>query len=321
MSQFTSMMLSEAYLKVYTKNKAIIFTEDQDDIFFWKNIFKIKGEGYKIFPVVSAGRANGKPELLKLIGSLHKHLFIALDSDLNYICKSYQEDLHNNFLSNNFIFQTYTYSKESYEYDVFNINQYLSCIFYTQDIKSFFDVFIKDFFDICFKVVIYISYMLDSGITFNRSEIEDCLKFKDTDFFFVNDTFKNLASINLMKLDDLFENKYSEIIDINSEEYLKHIAYLDSIGVSNSTAYKFINGHILENAICKFLEDYKNLVKKKELEYVKSIYDEGQPRVQEIQKVINHFENNCSISTLIKRSEINSNCSFAQRIVSDLSFV
>ncbi|MCF1297979.1 DUF4435 domain-containing protein [Acinetobacter baumannii] len=321
MSQFTSMMLSEAYLKVYTKNKAIIFTEDQDDIFFWKNIFKNKGEGYKIFPIVSAGSANGKPELLKLMGSLHKHLFVALDSDLNYICKIYQEDLHNKFLSNPFVFQTYTYSKESYEYDILKINQYLSCIYYTQDIKSFFDVFIKDFLDICFKVVIYISYMLDSGITFNRSELEDCLKFKDTDFFFVNDAFQNLASINLIKLNSIFDNKYSEIIDISSEEYKKHISYLDSIGLNNSNAYKFINGHILEKALSKFLEDYKNLVKKKELEYVKSIYNEGQPRVQEIQKVINHFEKNCSISTLIKRSEINSNCPFVQRIFSDLSYV
>ena len=45
MSQFTRIMLSEAYLRVYTNGKAIIFTEDQDDIFFWKNIFKNKGFG------------------------------------------------------------------------------------------------------------------------------------------------------------------------------------------------------------------------------------------------------------------------------------
>jgi hypothetical protein len=321
MSQFTSMMLSEAYLKVYTKNKAIIFTEDQDDIFFWKNIFKNKGEGYKIFPIVSAGRANGKPELLKLIENLHKHLFIAVDSDLNYICKFYQEDLHNKFLDNTFVFQTYTYSKESYEYDILKIQQYLSCIYYTQDVKSFFDVFIKDFLDICFKVVIYISYMLDSGITFNRSELEDFLKFKDTDLFFANDIFQNLARINLLKLDTIFDSKYSEIIDVSSEEYIKHIAYLDSIGVNNSSAYKFINGHILEKALCKFLDDYKALVKKKELEYAKSIYNEGKPRVQEIQKVIKHFDESCSISTLIKRSEINTDCAFVQRIVSDLSYV
>ena len=93
MSQFTRMMLSEAYLRVYTKGKAIIFTEDQDDIFFWKNIFENKDIGYKVLPIVSLGTANGKPELLKIIENLHKHLFIALDSDFNYVCKTYQEDL------------------------------------------------------------------------------------------------------------------------------------------------------------------------------------------------------------------------------------
>lgn len=321
MSQFTRMMLSEAYLRVYTKGKAIIFTEDQDDIFFWKNIFKNKGEGYKIFPAVTLGSANGKSELLKIIGNLHKHLFIALDSDFNYVCKNYQQDLHHKFLNIPFVFQTYTYSKESYEYDIINIKKYLSYIYYSKDIDSSFDIFINDFFNICFKVVIYITFMLEKGIAFNREDFEGFLKFSGTDFFYVNDDFKNLANDNLINLDKMINDNYSGIVNVNSIEYKNHLTYIDSIGINKSTAYKFINGHILESSLCKFLNEYKNLVQKKELEYVKSIYQEGQPKKQEINKVIKHFKENCSMSTLIKRSEINSSCPFIQRIISDLSSV
>ena len=314
-------MLSEAYLRVYTKGKAIVFTEDQDDIFFWKNIFKNKGDGYKIFPSVSLGTANGKPELLKIIGNLHKHLFIALDSDLNYVCRNYQQDLHNKFINIPFVFQTYTYSKESYEYDIVNINKYLSYIYYSKDIDSNFNAFISDFSTICFKVVLYITFMLEKGIAFNRNDFEKFLKFSGTDFFYVNDIFKNLANDNLINLNQMINNNYSGIVDINSIDYKNHLNYIESIGINNSTAYKFINGHILESSLSKFLNEYKSLVQKKELEHVASIYPEGQPKVQEINKIIKHFRENCSISTLIKRSEINSNCPFVQRIISDLSSV
>ena len=321
MSQFTRIMLSEAYLRVYTNGKAIIFTEDQDDIFFWKNIFKNKGEGYKIFPIVTFSSANGKPELLKIIGNLHKHLFIALDSDLNYVCRNYQQDLHNKFINIPFVFQTYTYSKESYEYDIVNINKYLSYIYYSKDIDSNFNAFINDFSTICFKLVLYITFMLEKGIAFNRNDFEKFLKFSGTDFFYVNDIFKNLANDNLINLNQMINNNYSGIVDINSIDYKNHLNYIESIGINNSTAYKFINGHILESSLSKFLNEYKSLVQKKELEHVASIYPEGQPKVQEINKIIKHFRENCSISTLIKRSEINSNCPFVQRIISDLSSV
>ena len=314
-------MLSEAYLRVYTKGKAIVFTEDQDDIFFWKNIFKNKGDGYKIFPSVSLGTANGKPELLKIIEHLHKHLFIALDSDFNYVCKIYQQDLHNKFLDIPFVFQTYTYSKESYEYDIVNIKRYLSYIYYSKDIDSNFNAFINDFSTICFKVVLYITFMLEKGIAFNRNDFEKFLKFSGTDFFYVNDISKNLANDNLINLNQMINNNYSGIVDINSIDYKNHLNYIESIGINNSTAYKFINGHILESSLSKFLNEYKSLVQKKELEHVASIYPEGQPKVQEINKIIKHFRENCSISTLIKRSEINSNCPFVQRIISDLSSV
>ena len=314
-------MLSEAYLRVYTKGKAIVFTEDQDDIFFWKNIFKNKGDGYKIFPSVSLGTANGKPELLKIIEHLHKHLFIALDSDFNYVCKIYQQDLHNKFLDIPFVFQTYTYSKESYEYDIVNIKKYLSYIYYSKDIDSGFDVFISDFFSICFKVVVYITFMLEKGVSFNRDDFEQFLKFSGTDFFYVNGNFVNLANDNLIKLNKMIDDNYSEIVNVNSVEYKNHLTYIESIGINRSTAYKFINGHLLESSLCKFLNEYKKLVKKKEIEHVASIYPEGQPRIQEINKVNKHFDENCSISTLTKRSEINSNCEFFQRIISDLSSV
>ena len=321
MSQFTRMMLSEAYLRVYTKGKAVIFTEDQDDIFFWKNIFENKDIGYKVLPIVSLGNANGKPELLKIIEHLHKHLFIALDSDFNYVCKTYQEDLHNKFINTPFIFQTYTYSKESYEYDIDNIHKYLSYIYYSKDIDSGFDVFINDFFSICFKVVVYITFMLENGVVFNRSDFEKFLKFSKKDFFYVNDVFINLANDNLIKLNKMIDDNYSEIVNVNSVEYKNHLTYIESIGINRSTAYKFINGHLLESSLCKFLNEYKKLVKKKEIEHVASIYPEGQPRIQEINKVNKHFDENCSISTLTKRSEINSNCEFFQRIISDLSSV
>ena len=119
----------------------------------------------------------------------------------------------------------------------------------------------------------------------------------------------------------MINNNYSGIVDINSIDYKNHLNYIESIGINNSTAYKFINGHILESSLSKFLNEYKSLVQKKELEHVASIYPEGQPKVQEINKIIKHFRENCSISTLIKRSEINSNCPFVQRIISDLSSV
>lgn len=42
----------------------------------------------------------------------------------------------------------------------------------------------------------------------------------------------------------MINNNYSGIVDINSIDYKNHLNYIESIGINNSTAYKFINGHV-----------------------------------------------------------------------------
>ena len=312
MSKFTDIMLSEAYLKVYTAGKAIIFTEDQDDIYFWTKIFDSKSKGYKIFPIVKYANANGKVELLKLIPKLNNHLFIAVDSDFDYICREKSK-----ILNNNFIFHTYLYSKESYEYDEKNILNIINKIFYQNAINHNYSDFILEYSKNCFSVLCCITFMINSNIKFNRKKFENFIKFSSGEKFYT-DGFNNLA---VKKTADLnkFLTTFSTIIDFESNEYLSHVLYLKSLGINELNAYKFINGHILEKTINKFLKEYKSYVQNYEIKYSETIYPVGQPRTQEINKIIKHFSENCSISTFVKRFDLDWSCMFMQNIYNDLT--
>lgn len=307
-------MLSEAYLKLYTNGKAVVFTEDQDDIYFWSNIFIKKSKGYKIFPIIKYASSNGKAALLKIIPRLNNHLFIAVDSDFDYICFQ-----NSKILGNKFIFHTYTYSKESYEYDEKNVLNCISKIFYQNTIDSNYPNFIIEYSKNCFKVLCCITFLISNNIKFKRSDFEKFIKFSSGDKFYKNG-FNNLSVNKGIEFNNFISNQFN-MIDFNSPEYLSHIVYLNSLGIFESNAYKFINGHILENTINKFLKEYKQFVQNSEIQYTKGIYPIGQPRNQEINKIVKHFHESCSISTFIKRFELDWNCRFMNNICKDLSKV
>lgn len=310
MSRFTETMLNENYLKIYTKNKAIIFVEDQGDTFFWTEIFKKKSGGYKIFPIVSYANANGKQELNKLIPKLNSHLYIALDSDYDYI-------KNQNSFNNKYIFHTYFYSRESYEYDKENILSCISKMLYQNNLESYYENFIDEYSKHCFNVISAFMFLHKTGISFKIKEFHSFLKFKSNEFFYINDNYSNIILTKKNNFNQYVQSKYGTVINFQSNGYLNHINELNIIGINENNAYKFIKGHILEETIDKFIREYKSLLMKSEISYAKIIYPPGTPRNQEIAKLVRYFEN-FSAYTLIKRFNLDWSCTFLTRVHQDI---
>lgn len=312
-------MFSENYINAYTKGKAIIYVEDQNDISFWKSFFDNFSLGYKVFQISKApgALANGKKELIKIIPNLHSRLYIAIDSDFDFICKNRNPLIHENIINNSYVLHTYLYNKESHEYSLSHINKCIEKIFYTLDIESNFHTFIESYSKLCFILLSYITFFLEKKIPFKISEFKKFLTFKSNDFFYISDTFVNLANNKILELNSYIKEKFNEIE--TSNEFINHIKYLNNIGIDLNNSYQYINGHLLERTILKFLKEYKSFVKSKEIQEANISYPEGKPRSQEIDKINNFFEEKCSILTLINSQGINWDCTTIQKILFDVS--
>jgi hypothetical protein len=311
-------MLSEAYLNVYTKGKALIYVEDQSDVSFWKSLFDKCSLGYKIFSVSKAPEAlaNGKNELIKLIPNLHSRLYIAIDSDLDFICKNRKPLIHQNIINNPHVLHTYVYNRENHEYSVFHTNECINKIFYTLIIENNFNSFITVYSEIAFKILCFTTFLIDNGIRFRAKNFNKYLVFKSNDFFYNSLAFENLAIKNLEELNNFILNNFIEVYESN--ELISHANYLNELGINIENAYQYINGHLLEKTILKFLKEYKCFLKHHEISEAESIYPEGKPRNQELNKITNHFDEKCSIPTLINSQGINWNCHIVNQIYADI---
>lgn len=118
-------------------------------------------------------------------------------------------------------------------------------------------------------------------------------------------------------MNSYIKEKFNEIE--TSNEFINHIKYLNNIGIDLNNSYQYINGHLLERTILKFLKEYKSFVKSKEIQEANISYPEGKPRSQEIDKINNFFEEKCSILTLINSQGINWDCTTIQKILFDVS--
>ena len=146
--QGTSFPITSADIEaedVFTdNNKIIVYVEAFPDISFWTVAFQ--KAGISNVNVVEIGRdysANGKNIIVSRIRSgdiqLGRKLFVALDSDHDYLL-----DKNNDIYSNEFCLQTYIYSIENYQYYPHDLLQYckLASNYFSEhpDIKCFGEV-------------------------------------------------------------------------------------------------------------------------------------------------------------------------------------
>lgn len=314
-------MLSEAYLNVYTKGKALIYVEDQSDVSFWKCLFDKYSLGYKIFSVSKAPEAlaNGKNELIKLIPNLHNRLYIAIDSDLDFLCKNRRPLIHQNIVNNPHVLHTYVYNRENHEYSVFHINECINKIFYTIIVENNFNSFISVYSEISFKILCFTTFFIENKISFNEKDFNKYLVFKSSEFFYKSLEFENLAIKKLEELNNFILNNFSELSISNN--FISHTNYLNALGVNIENAYQYINGHLLEKTILKFLKEYKSFLKCHEISEAENIYPAGKPRNQELNKINNHFDEKCSIPTLINSRGVNWNCHIINQIYADITLL
>ncbi len=223
----------------------IVFIENEEDKRFWSFIFRKASIDKKIgFISYSKSGSQGKVKILKYADFLAEHsgkALICVDSDFDYIT-------NHPLNTNPYIFQTYTYSVESYICCAKSLNHILKELLFIDNFD--FELFLAKYSTIIFELL-----LLD---IFLKNEITDIDYKSKVD----KDTLANNGKIFLEKLELKVKKKISELhtkfpILATEIDKIKNKIMSDTL-LKDNFVHLYINGHRIFELIEEILKNLQN---------------------------------------------------------------
>ena len=289
MSRFSQYPFEASYIKSYNlinhgEAKYNLYTEDDSDNWFWeKFIDAFFPNQYRILSLTQ----RGKRALEAYYHEAKIEALIAVDSDFDYLCPN--TDCGNSLHSNPFILHTFSYSRESALIERNYIQDFLANIKFTVinevDINQFLQIFSEHVFD---GLTNFIHLKNFNHIDLNYDKFHQCFHLTDNQIVIVNSD--NKPSIDMSVLDSIPQKiqAYFEPYTVSSAEYEVAQGHLNSLGVTTNNAYRFINGHELENLITSIIKQLTTTLTNLELEFIKRDFQGQQinDRKKQVEKTL-----------------------------------
>ena len=223
----------------------VVFIENEEDKRFWNYIFKKASIDKKIdFNAYSKSGSQGKVEVLKYADFLGEHsgkALICVDSDFDYIT-------NHPLTINPYIFQTYTYSVESYICCAKSLNHILKESLLIDNFD--FEIFLRKYSTIIFELL-----LLD---VFLKNEMTDIDYKSNVD----KNTLANNGELFLEQLKLKTQNKIAELhtkfsISTTERDNIKSKIINDTL-LKDDFVHLYINGHRIFELIQEILEKLQN---------------------------------------------------------------
>lgn len=310
MSSFNKILFSEKFNKTraaFQNSSGILYVEDINDLSFWSLFFDDKEYEIKLFQNEQNQCVTGKLELQKYYSECHKYLLIAVDGDYDYLCENDKEAKI--MCDSPFVIHTYSYSKESVIYHSDYIDSILENVRLYNNYSHFKSSdFLNEISKIIFPLLVIKLYEIN---TQNQKELRKEKISK------LNKLLKDLLDVRGEKIDYvlskdgcIINNYFDELskkvslhlnnisIDFNDEHVKSFKENLHEKGLREENAYRFIDGHTLEdNIVIPFMRGIHGRRKKYEEDNLPEYIDSQ--KVQRIGQIHNHFNRKCDIETLL----------------------
>ncbi|WP_446891597.1 hypothetical protein [Aeromonas veronii] len=234
----------------------------------------------------------GKARFYAYLNSASKTHVFAIDSDFSLLTPD-THNIHLSIIYNKYILHTYGYGKESIINCAENLNACLTKYKRTYNNSYCYNKFFTRYSNEIYKALLtYIFSMSYNSNRITRQEFYTAIKINTAAFFSSTSTEwdKTIKRIRA------FNDKY----DLSShDDYPGFIKTAASFGLSNKTAYQFIDCHHLENAIVTPIDKQirKNLINNALLEYKKTVTN-GESVKQKFTELTNHFDECLKLDTL-----------------------
>jgi len=223
----------------------VVFIENEEDKRFWSFIFRKALVNKKIgFISYSKSGNQGKVEILKYSDFLVEYsgkALICIDSDFDYIT-------NHPLNANLYIFQTYTYSVESYICCAKSLNYLLKELLFIDDFD--FKIFLAKYSTIIFELL-----LLDIHLKNRTTDI-------DYKSIVNEDTLANNGELFLKQLESKIQNKILELHNtfsiISSDVNIIKNKILSDKLLKDDFVHLYINGHRIFELIQEILEKLQN---------------------------------------------------------------
>lgn len=297
------------------KNKGFVFVEDDSDSSFWEEfISHFYPDEYTFRTSSKSGeKITGKRFLESVYDKASSQFIIAVDSDYDYIASKTQPD--HAFNNSKYIIHTYGFSRESVQLEKKSLqNFFRRCkwtISHSIDLIGFLDSFSKISFEGLTK---YFVLLQSNGYSTEfQKEFDNCFNVKDRKLVGENlhldssiiDTIRN-------NLDNFFNSK-----DVSREETETAKSFLESIGINNDNAYRFISGHVFFDLMKKIHSDTLIQLQKKEIEQIDQDLT-GVERGNRVKQIRNNFKDTFSFNAHCNVYPINLEDEVHRLILSDI---
>jgi Protein of unknown function (DUF4435) len=297
--------------------RVLVYVESDDDIAFWKVILTPFETNDIIFDVqlpVKNALEKGKLAVLEFADRVGSHLILCVDSDYDYLLQATTPTsaLIN---SNEFIFQTYTYSIENllcYAHSLHRI-----CVQSSKNDTRIiaFDALLKLYSKIIYPLFLWsIYYALKQDTTsFTLTTFCDTIKILEKaivseQFSTALNGLKNRVDAKVQELEGKFPNDKPHVAALIQE--------LNQLGVEDTNVYLFTQGHtIKDNVVIIFLRKVVDELSTQKYAQINQILDN---KVKNDQR--NHYKNQIiPIELALNTNTEYKSCFLYHKIHADLS--
>jgi len=303
--------LNSQYFSAYSKLKpkkapkqVIAYVESDEDIAFWRNILKdFESNEIQFFVQLPSNTTLSKGKTTALernndifslipVNNLGEYLIICIDSDYDYLVDYSQFSTIIN--SNEYIFQTYSYSIENYK--CFSNSLRNLCVTATCNDNNIIDLveLMRIYSQITYKLLLWNLYFyhIKDVNTFTLSNFCELIKILDDPK--IDDLFENSFDVLRMKVHEKISELESSYPNLIVEVNKLGIKLLES-GLSQDNAYLFIQGHtIFDNVVLMFL---KSICRRLKVDHEQNIKSLAKHKI-EIENNISHYHNYLKLNNI-----------------------
>lgn len=308
---------------LFRKNPVIeVFVENEDDIIFWKGIFRSHRLQVKIYPAIKSVKRleRGKSVVLKKAAQTGKFLVLCVDSDYDYLFQNDTKGIH----SNPYIFQTYTYSFENHVCNPAEMEMMcIKAVLVDEidfDFVYFFEQYSAIIFDLC---VLHLYYKKVEESVFSLKELHQIIALPQT--------FKvqNLPKTILPQIEKKCLQKAAELAKLYPIDHLKMNDFLiewAKLGLEKKKIYQFLQGHFVFDTTLKVLNqicyDAKNI---KINDLKKSVQEKNDTKIRKRQieamkmKLHEYQQNSIAVEKILRLNDKYENSFLWKKLNQDLA--
>ncbi|QSX29562.1 hypothetical protein JYB88_15395 [Shewanella cyperi] len=296
-SDFTSYFTKPDFTKAYGFDKdsnGIIYIENEKDSVFWQELLVKAGLSNYQIKYGSKNKSNdsrGKAGLKKFFESLNINALVGIDSDYDYITHAKVKEPCKCIARNKFILHTFSYSRESVIMNDVNINKSIGRIYFSECINFCFNSFLSElsnkiYADLVHLLTLHEMNTIDSG--------------------HINSSFSKLTVIYHddgtygVSYDDSFAKGIIDKNIIDNDRLRVHKTNYENLGLTNESAYRFIDGHKVESLIYEVVKsEQKRLIDREQKKIRDDNANNGNIIGERIKELHNHLRQNCSFFSIL----------------------